>query len=354
MSTANDRPSLLLETRRDWLAGAIVEQQWQSEPGVAARYDEPARLKWVRDTASTLSYLAHAIQAGEQALFIEYIGWLKVILTRHNVPIEDLEQNLRVMREVLPRTLPPKEATAAIALLTASIDHLPHMPSHLPTFLDGSSPYGGLARHYLNHLLKGERHQAGRLILTAVEEGVPVRDIYLHVFQPCLHEIGRLWQLNEISVAQEHFCTAATQLIMAQLYPYIFATPRMNRRLVAACVGQELHEVGLRMVADLFEMEGWDTYYLGAHTPLASIASAVSEQSAHVLAISVTMTYHLPDVADLIAFVRRREPASHVKILVGGYPFNAAANLWRTVGADGYAPDAVSAIAVADRLLLKD
>ena len=354
MSTANDRSSLLLETRRDWLAAAVVEQQWQVQPGIAARYDESARLKSVRDAAYTLSYLAHAIQVGEQALFIEYIGWLKVILSRHNVPVGDLEQNLRVMRDVLPRTLPPKEATAAVALLTASLDHLPHMPSSLPTYLDGSAPYGILAHHYLNHLLKGERHQASRLILAAVAEGVQVRDIYLHVFQPCLHEIGRLWQLNEISVAQEHFCTAATQLIMAQLYPHIFATPRRNRRLVAACVGQELHEVGLRMVADLFEMEGWDTYYLGAHTPLQSIAAAVSEQSAHVLAISATMTYHLPEVADLIAVVRRREPGAHVKILVGGYPFNAAANLWRTIGADGYAPDAVSAIAVADRLFLKD
>jgi len=354
MSTANDRPSLLLETRRDWLAGAIVERQWQLQPDLAVRYDEPARLKSVRDTGYTLSYLAHAIQVGEQSLFVEYVAWLKVLLTRQNVPIDDLAENLRVMREVLPRTLPPKEATAAVALLTASLDHLPHMPSSLPSFLDGSAPYGSLARRYLAHLLTGERHQAAQLILAAVAEGVLVRDIYLHVFQPCLHEIGRLWQLNEISVAQEHFCTAATQLIMAQLYPQIFATPRSNRRLVAACVGQELHEVGLRMVADLFELEGWDTYYLGANTPLKSIAAAVSEQSAHVLAISATMTYHLRDVADLIAFVRGREPGAHVKILVGGYPFNTAGNLWRTIGADGYAPDAVSAIAVANRLLVEN
>ncbi|MFN8465519.1 MAG: cobalamin-dependent protein [Caldilineaceae bacterium] len=354
MSTANDRPSFFLETRRDWLAGAIVERQWQLQPELSARYDEPARLKSVRDTGYTLSYLAHAIQAGEQTLFLEYIGWLKILLTRQNVPIEDLAQNLRVMRDVLPRTLPPKEATAAVALLTASIEHLPHMPSSLPSFLDGSSPQADLARRFLSHLLKGERQQAGRLILAAVAEGVEVRDIYLHVFQPCLREIGRLWQLNEISVAQEHFCTAATQLIMSQLYPYIFATPRLNRRLVAACVGHELHEVGLRMVADLFELDGWDTYYLGANTPLESIAAAVSQQSAHVLAISATMTFHLPAVTDLIAFVRKREPGSHVKILVGGYPFNTAPNLWRTLGADGYAPDAVAAIATANRLLLEN
>ena len=40
-----------------------------------------------------------------------------------------------------------------------------------------------------------------------------------------------------------------------------------------------------------------------------------------------------------------------VRILVGGYPFNIAGNLWQSVGADGYAPDAQQAIRVAEELL---
>ena len=108
------------------------------------------------------------------------------------------------------------------------------------------------------------------MILQAVEQGSPVKDIYQRVFQPTQHEIGRLWQTNQISVAQEHYCTAATQLAMAQLYPYTFSAERSGRRLVAACVSGELHEIGARIVADLFEMAGWDTYYLGANTPTRS------------------------------------------------------------------------------------
>lgn len=94
-----------------------------------------------------------------------------------------------------------------------------------------------------------------------------MKSIYLEVLQPVQREIGNLWQTNEVSVAQEHYCTAATQLIMGRLYPYLHLAPRNGKRVVVACVGGELHEVGARMVADILEMEGWDSYYLGANTP---------------------------------------------------------------------------------------
>jgi len=58
--------------------------------------------------------------------------------------------------------------------------------------------------------------------------------------------------MNEVSVAQEHYCTAATQLIMSQLYPHIFAGEKTERTLIATCVAGDLHEIGIRMVSDLF------------------------------------------------------------------------------------------------------
>jgi methylmalonyl-CoA mutase cobalamin-binding domain/chain len=235
--------------------------------------------------------------------------------------------------------------------LEAALRYLSRAPSRLPTVFDPGSALYDLAQRYLAALLRAERHGASRLILDAVERGVAVRDIYLHVFQPAQYEIGRLWQVNEISVAQEHYCTAATQLIMSQLYPYIFATERAGRQLVAACVGGELHEVGIRMVADFFEMEGWDTYYLGANAPAEAILEAVEERRADVLGLSATMTFHVHLVTELIEQVRRSDVGARVKILVGGYPFNAAPELWRQVGADGCAPDAQEAVAVASRLV---
>ncbi len=161
--------------------------------------------------------------------------------------------------------------------------------------------------------------------------------------------MGRLWQTNQISVAQEHFCTAATQMVMSQLYPYLFTGEHKERRALVACVGGELHEIGARMVADFFEMSGWDSAFLGANTPPESILRMAEERRADVLALSATMTFHVSRVRDLIAAARAASlPA---RILVGGYPFNLSPDLWRKVGADGYAPDAAGAVTAAEQVL---
>nr|WP_243687075.1 B12-binding domain-containing protein [Methanobacterium formicicum] len=83
-----------------------------------------------------------------------------------------------------------------------------------------------LAKNYMDALLNLRRNEASDMIMKAVEEGTSIKDIYMNVFEASQHEIGRLWQTNQITVAQEHFCTAATQRVMSQLYPHIFSTQK--------------------------------------------------------------------------------------------------------------------------------
>jgi len=182
-----------------------------------------------------------------------------------------------------------------------------------------------------------------------VKNKVSIKEIYCHVFEPCQYEIGRLWQSNVVSVAQEHYCTASTQLIMSQLYPYIFRSDRTFRGIiVAACVSGELHEMGARMLCDLLEMEGWNTIYLGANVPTAGIVDVLRDSHSDILAVSASMTFHIPSVREVIAAVRLASPAT--RILVGGYAFKIAPNLWRDVGADYWTKDASEAISLIGRL----
>jgi methylmalonyl-CoA mutase cobalamin-binding domain/chain len=208
-----------------------------------------------------------------------------------------------------------------------------------------------LARDYLRYLLAAKRKEAAEVVVNAVKNGVSVKDVYLRVFQPVLYEVGDLWQRNLVSVAQEHYCTAATQFTMSLLYPYIFSGKQAGHRFVGCCVGGELHEIGMRMVTDFFEMEGWDTYYMGANTPDEDVIRTIIDQKACVVGISVTMTFHLHLVGRLILRIRSRPECRDVKIMVGGYPFLANHQLWRGVGAHAFAADAHQAIEVAGRLL---
>ena len=333
------------------IASLITERQFAADPSLAARFGDRGRLKCTEDARRHLEYLSAAAATSSDSLFADYVAWAKILLARLGLSDQDLAKNLHLLREAVREILDAPHGEAAARIIDTALRDLPAMPSASESLLADSQPHGDLSRKYLELLLSGDRRAAGELIHAAVRDGVTVRDIYLYVFQRSQHEIGRLWQMNEITVAEEHYCTAATQLIMSQLYPMIFATARVGRRLVAACVGGDLHEIGVRMVADFFEMDGWDTYYLGANVPLDSIIDAVTERRANVLAISATMSYHVSAVADVIRAIRQNGGHRAIRLLVGGYPFRVDPELWRSVGADGFAVDASEAVTIANRLL---
>jgi len=342
--------SAAIGERKQALAEAVVARQYERQPALWKPLGDLGREKSVRDAGYHLTYLAEAIAAGDPLLFAEYMAWVKVLFAGLGFPDDVAATTLECTREVLAEALAPEQAALALNVVQAGLERLAEAPSTLPSFIQDDAPLAHLARQYLDALLRGERHEASRLILTAADAGVAVGDIYLWVFQPVQREIGRLWQMNRISVAQEHYCTAVTQAVMSQLYPRIFSTERVNRRLVATCVGGELHELGVRMVADFFEMAGWDTYYLGANTPTESVLRALEERRAEVLAVSATITPHVGLAAELIARVKATPATAHVQVMVGGYPFNVAPGLWRSVGADAYARDAQEAVRVASAL----
>lgn len=351
MPTINEQVVQTIEARRDSLANAITTKHYTLHPDFEQRYGDKGRKKCLEDANYHLTYLSEAIAAAHPSLFANYVAWAKVLLTGLGIPSADLAKNLQIVREVLTAELPQPTTVLINKYLEEGLNQLPVLPSELPSFICASEPYADLAQKYLETLLRGERQIASRFILEVVNSGISVKDIYLHVFQRSQYEIGRLWQMNKISVAQEHYCTAATQLIMSQLYPYIFATEKQDWALVAACVGGDLHELGVRMVADFFEMDGWDTFYLGANTPTASILQELEERQANMLAISATMTFHVSTVANLIATVRSHDQFQKVKIMVGGYPFNVAPDLWKQLGADASARNASEAIEVAAKIL---
>jgi methanogenic corrinoid protein MtbC1 len=339
-----------IQSQSEILAEAIVARQYARQGRLWQPYGLPGRDKSIRDAGYHLTYLTEALAAGEPALFCEYLAWVKALFAGLKLPEDALGVTLEITRQVLIERLSPDQAQPAVDLLDIGLKSLATALVTPESFIASGHPLSPLAHRYLTALVNGDRHAASEMVLQAVQAGQPVKDLYLHIFQPAQRELGRLWQTNQISVAQEHFCTAATQMIMSQLYPYIFTGERKDRRLVATCVGGELHEIGARMVADFFEMAGWDTYFLGANTPPESILRIVDERRAHLLALSATMTFHISKVADLIATIRKSSVAQP-RILVGGYPFNLSPLLWQRVGADGFAPDADTALTEAERVL---
>jgi MerR family transcriptional regulator, light-induced transcriptional regulator len=198
---------------------------------------------------------------------------------------------------------------------------------------------------YLGALLASDVAGAREVLDGAIAAGLPVRRIYLDVLQPTLYEIGRRWSHAEISIAQEHLATAATQSAMARLAESLSDGPRRVRPLIAlvACVNDELHAVGGRMVADFLEADGWRVVFLGQLTPGSDLAALAAEQGATLVAVSAALPERVPQVAEACAALRGLDPAPFV--LVGGQAFGGSAERALRTSADAYADDAEAAVA---------
>ncbi|MGX4587798.1 cobalamin B12-binding domain-containing protein [Paenibacillus chitinolyticus] len=329
------------------LAEYVTQLQYKYQPELTERFGERGRLLTIQDSGYSIKYLAESVYMQSPDLFNHYTSWMTELLSGYQVSREDLALNFRMIEQAINAHFEEADCAVIGEYLEIGLHQIQSAQTS-ETFLSEERPFSETAIAYTEAILRADRREALKLILTKLEEGMAIADLYLHVFQPSQREIGRLWQTNQITVAQEHLCTAATQMIMSHLYPHLFATERSGNTLVAACVGQELHEIGLRMVADLFELNGWDTYYLGANVPTRSLIRTLVEKKAQVVAISATMTFHVHLVEELIAEIRSSEAGQYVHILVGGLPFNIDRDLWRKVGADGYADDAQEAIRLAD------
>lgn len=327
--------------------------QMEMMPEIKALNSETFEEKSIRDTEYTVLYLSNAISVSSQTLFTSYVNWFVELMESINIPVKYLRGSLVCIYDVISKRYDDSTVMTISPTLDAGIRRVDdYVQMHTEATSD-NRPLTPYRQKYIQHLLKGERKRANDLVMDLVSSDYPIQDIYLEIFQESQHEIGKLWKANKITIAEEHYCTAATQLIMGQLYPLIFATPKNDRVFVGTCVGGELHELGVRMVADFFELGGWNTYYLGANTPAKSIIETIVKEDADIVGISVTMTFHIEEVVSLIQQIRSDSRCRNVKILVGGYPFLLDDALWRKIGADGYAKNAREALIVAEQLIVE-
>jgi MerR family transcriptional regulator, light-induced transcriptional regulator len=169
---------------------------------------------------------------------------------------------------------------------------------------------------YLSALLAGNRREASLLIHGLADGGRPLIEIYQDVMLPALYQVGTLWETNRISVAAEHLCSAVTEGIMNELYPLVSSTQRTGLSIIVGSVENELHQIGAKMVCDVFEMNGWETRHLGADRPLSELLRQVETHSPNAVGLSLSVYFHLGSLEKMIYGFRASWPA--LPIIIGG------------------------------------
>jgi methanogenic corrinoid protein MtbC1 len=177
-------------------------------------------------------------------------------------------------------------------------------------------------------------HDKATAVRTAVEAvssgAVSVPALYRDVLTRILADTGEAWHRGETAIWEEHLASATVRTIVEIVYPGVLkvkadAAP-VGRAVLLACPPEEVHDLGLRMVADRFDMAGWTTYYLGPDTPVKEIAAAARQLGVDAVVMSSSTHFHRLAVRHAVDALKRELPDTEV--WVGGPAFVGAATGW--------------------------
>lgn len=301
-----------------------------------------------------VSFMSIVLEFNNMELLCHTVPWSYRTYINRGFQPEYFPIALKIWQEAVIRNMPPKLTEPIVQIYNWIIEHhqdwIDLSQGSTLTFLHPSQQSHDVLI-LVQKLLKANSAGCMELIQNRLENNDDISSVYLDLIQPALYEIGRKWELGEISAAQEHMSTAIVSRIMAQIYGEMPLPEDITGTAVITCAPNEFHEIGARMVADLLEQDGWDITFMGANTTEDDLISHLLEEPPHLLGISVSMLFNLKNVRNLISKIREIPELKDLLILVGG-PGTAGGNsLWKTTGADGWAVDARDAVIIARQWL---
>ncbi len=324
---------------------AVTERFYAVHGSIYARFGQKGRDACRQDLAFHLEFLRPVLEFGLIQPMVDYLRWLASVLASRQVPAEHLSLSLDWLAEFFSASMEGPDARIVVAALRntkarflAADDAGPAMHGTAP------EPWPEYEA-FESALLAGNRRGAAEIVDRRLEQGHSIVEAELHMIQPALYGIGRKWQNNQVSVAQEHLATAIAQSVMAQGLMKAELPPSNGKTVLLACVAENNHCVGLQMVADGFQLAGWEVQFLGANVPTDALLKHIGERKPDLLGLSVSFAQQLRTVKEVMLRLTQSHGTARPPVIVGGLAINQFKSLAGALGADAWSPDAASAVA---------
>ena len=170
---------------------------------------------------------------------------------------------------------------------------------------------------FTNALVARDLEAVRGLVAELRAQDVAAQTLYTELFAPALHRVGELWAQGAISIAEEHVASSLIEQQMAALYPESFIAARASRqRVLVASPEGERHVIGLRMVSDILEAQGFDVVFLGADTPRDEFAQALRRYSPEVVVLAAYTAQTATALAETADLLHKLSP--RLFIVAGG------------------------------------
>jgi len=172
---------------------------------------------------------------------------------------------------------------------------------------------------YRAALLAGKRELCAGIVQSLVTRGTCVEDMYIGLLQRAMYEVGERWENEQMTVASEHLASAITEQMLSLILSLASKDRKKDKSIVIACVADEFHQLGARMVADFCQIRGWDSHFHGVNTSLADLLKHIETLQPTVLGFSLSLPSNLATLIRTLDAVSSHCPA--LPILVGGQAF---------------------------------
>jgi methanogenic corrinoid protein MtbC1 len=329
---------------------AVTERFYSTLDSVYAHFGPRGRAACRQDISFHLEFLRPVLEFGLLAPMVDYLRWLASVLAARAIPDKHLALSLDWLAEFFVAHMDPADGAIVKAALHAARKQFVAVSDVRFVLPQPPEPTQG-ALGFQAALLAGNQREALAIVNSCMDSGHTLVDVEVRIIQAAMYQIGENWQANQISVAQEHLATAIVQSVMTVALLRSTPSAPINKSVLLACVAGNHHSIGLRMVADSFQLAGWEIQHLGADVPTASLIQQIGKWSPDLVGLSVSFAQQLPIVRDIISQLRARFESARPPVIIGGLAINRFDALVHLVGADAHACDAQTAIGAAMQLI---
>ena len=330
---------------------AVTERFYTTHGSAYERFGPRGRDACREDIAFHLEFIRPVLEFGLLQPMVDYLSWLGSVLSARAIPAEHLALSLDWLAEFFAGHMDPEDAAVVSASLQAARTKFLEAGKTLATPPQSPDPWPE-TDEFEAALLAGDQRKSLSILNRCIDSGQNLIEFEMHVIQPALYHIGEKWQANQVSVAQEHMATAIVQSVMTVGLLRSPPPALISKRVLLACVEGNNHAVGLQMVADSFQLAGWDVQYLGANVPTRALVQQTAEWKPDLVGLSVSFPQQLKAVKTIIALLSERFGSLRPALIIGGLAINRYSQLASIVGADGYSANAQAAVACADHSLV--
>jgi len=201
-------------------------------------------------------------------------------------------------------------------------------------------------------ILDGASDTASELAKHALAAGIAPLDAINNGYVPGMQEVGEQFAHGQMflpdMMASAEAMRAALTVLEPELKKHGEERPSAGTVVLGTTKG-DIHEIGKTLVGTLLSAHGFRVHDLGVDVPGEKFASKARELKADIVGVSALLTTTMKNQKGVIEELAKAGLRSHVKIIVGGAPVSRR---WADeIGADGYAKDAMSAVALARELM---